>query len=149
MNGARMDKKLTGLDSLQAMIDAGQNPSMATTLGYDLVEVGDGWAVFTGTPTLAHYNPGGVVHGGWAATVLDSALGCAIHTKLPAGLEYGTIELKVNYVRAMTDKTGKIICRGEVIHVGRRLATSEARLEGEDGKLYAHGSCTCMVYDWK
>ena len=141
-----MSETRTGLDDLTAMINSGKGPAIGQTLGFRLREVGDGWAIFEGTPTLDHYNPLGMVHGGWAAAVLDSALGCAIHSKLKSGQQYGTVELKVNYVRAMTDKTGLITCRGEILHVGRRLATSQATLVDADGKLYAHGSCTCMIY---
>ncbi len=137
----------TGLNDLENMIASGKGPPIARTLGFRLREVGDGWAIFEGTPTLEHYNPLGMVHGGWAASVLDSALGCAVHTKLASGQKYGTVELKVNYVRAMTDKTGLITCRGEILHVGRRLATSQATLVDINGKLYAHGSCTCMIYE--
>jgi len=141
-----MSDTRTGLDDLTAMMNSGKGPPIGQTLGFRLCEVGDGWAVFEGTPTLDHYNPLGMVHGGWAAAVLDSALGCAIHSKLESGQQYGTVELKVNYVRAMTVKTGLIKCRGEILHVGRRLATSQATLVDESGKLYAHGSCTCMIY---
>jgi uncharacterized protein (TIGR00369 family) len=142
-----MTKQRTGLEQLQKMIAAGKGPPIGQTLGFRLTEAGDGWAVFEGNPTKAHYNPAGTVHGGWAAAVLDSALGCAIHSCLPPDQNYGTVELKVNYVRPMTDRTGTISCRGEIVHVGRRLAVSEARLTGPDGKLYATGSCTCMVYE--
>ena len=116
-------------------------------LGFRCIEVADGVAVFEGTPTADDYNPQNVVHGGWTASVLDSALGCAIETRIPAGRSYGTIELKVNYVRPITDTTGLMTCRGEIVHFGRRMATSEGRLLDAAGKLYAHATCTCMIYE--
>ncbi len=130
------------LDDLMAGI--GSAP-LGTVLGFRLKEVGDGFVVFAGLPSADYYNPANIIHGGWAAAILDSALGCAVQTQLEAGVTYSTIELKVNYVRAMTQETGEVLCRGEVIHVGRRTATSHARLVDKAGRLYAHGSCTCMI----
>lgn len=141
-------KALTGLEFMQAML-AGRfpKPSIADTLAFDLVEVADGRAVFEGVPGEWAYNPLGTVHGGYAATLLDSALGCAVHTTMKRGQGYTTVELKVNYVRAMTKATGPIRVEAAIIHCGGRLATAEGRLVGKaDGRLYAHGSTTCLCF---
>jgi uncharacterized protein (TIGR00369 family) len=117
-------------------------------MGFELVEVAPGRAVFAGTPTAAVYNPIGSVHGGFAATLLDSAMGCSVQTELPAGVGYATLELSVNLVRGITAETGRVLCEGRTIHVGRRAATAEARLTQEStGKLLAHGTTTCLVTD--
>ena len=138
----------TGLQIMQAML-AGEipYPHIAETLDFALIEVGPGKAVFQGTPQLAHYNPLGSVHGGWYATLLDSALGCAVHTMLPAGRGYTTAELSVNIVRAASTRTGPLRAIGQVIHCGRQLATADARIVDPDGKLYAHGTTTCLVFE--
>jgi len=138
----------TGLEIMQAML-AGElpYPLIAETLDFSLVEVAPGKAVFQGTPQLQHYNPMGSVHGGWYATLLDSALGCAVHTMMPAGRGYTTAELGVNIVRAATHKTGPLRAIGNIIHCGRQLATAEARIVGPDGKLYAHATTTCLVFE--
>ncbi len=137
----------TGLEILQAML-AGElpYPPIADTLDFSLIEVSAGKAVFQGTPQLKHYNPLGSVHGGWYATLLDSALGCAVQTMLPAGTAYTTAELGVNIVRAASHKTGPLRAIGSVLHCGRQLATAEARIVDADGKLYAHATTTCMVF---
>ncbi len=138
----------TGLAIMQAMLRGElPYPPISRTLDFMLVEVGPGRAVFQGTPQLAHYNPLGSVHGGWFATLLDSALGCAIHTMMPAGRGYTTAELSVNLVRAITTKVPRLRAEGEVIHCGRQLATAQARLVGPDGSLYAHGTTTCLVFE--
>ena len=139
---------LTGLQQMQAMLN-GQlpYPHIADTLDYSLVEVGEGRAVFQGQPQLKHYNPLGSVHGGWYATLLDSALGCAVHTMLPVGRGYTTAELGVNIVRAASHKSGPLRAIGTVLHAGRQLATAEARIVGADGKLYAHATTTCLVFE--
>ena len=139
---------LTGLQFLQGML-AGRLPYLhiAETLDFGLVEAEFGKAVFQGTPQLKHYNPIGSVHGGWYATLLDSALGSAVQTTLPVGRGYTTVELGVNLVRGATLKTGPLRAIGTVIHSGRQLATAEARIVGPDGKLYAHGTTTCMVFE--
>jgi uncharacterized protein (TIGR00369 family) len=138
----------SGLEVMQAWL-AGEMPypHMAETLDFALVEVAVGKVVFQGTPQLKHYNPIGSVHGGWYATLLDSALGCAIHTTIPAGRAYTTAELGVNIVRAANLKSGPLRAIGTVIHSGRQLATAEARIVGPDGKLYAHATTTCLVFD--
>jgi uncharacterized protein (TIGR00369 family) len=138
----------TGLETLEAIF-AGElpRPPIGDTLDFVPVQMGTGTAVFQGRPQLRHYNPLGSVHGGWFATLLDSALGCAVHSTLPAGKAYTTLELKVNIVRALTDAVPLVRAEGRVIHLGRQVATAEARLLGPDGKLYAHATTTCLIFD--
>ena len=138
----------SGLERLQAVL-RGDGPAapIGRTLDFRLVEVEHGRAVFQGAPAQAHYNPLGSVHGGWFAALLDSAVGCAVHSTLAAGRSYTTLELKVNYVRALTDRVARVRAVGEVVHVGRRVATAEARLFGPDDRLYAHATTTCLVFD--
>ena len=139
---------LSGLDLMQAILD-GTLPyaAIAQTLDFLMVAVEPGRAVFQGTPGAAHLNPLGTVHGGWFATLLDSALGCAVHTRLPAGRAYTTAELSVNVVKALTPQVPRVRAIGTVVHCGRQLATAEARLVGADGTLYAHATTTCLVFD--
>ena len=140
--------RTSGLALLRSALDGtGLNASIGRTLDFRLVEVEHGRAVFQGAPSQAHYNPLGTVHGGWFAALLDSAVGCAVHSALDAGQSYTTLELKVNYVRALTDRVPRVRAIGEVIHRGRRVATAEARLVGPDDKLYAHATTTCLVFD--
>ncbi len=137
-----------GLEILGRMI-AGELPNapMARQMNFYLAEARDGYVAFKGTPLRDHYNPAGVVHGGWAATILDSALGCCVWTKMPAGKAYTTAEFKVNLIRPITDQTGEVICEASVIHVGRNLATCEGTLKTIEGKLLAHGTETCAIFD--
>jgi uncharacterized protein (TIGR00369 family) len=121
-------------------------PPMAKALGFWIEEVELGRVVFGYEPVFDHYNPLGSVHGGVAATLLDSVMGCCIHTTLKAGIGYTTIEIKVNYVRAMTHKTGEVRAEGKIINVGSRIATSEGRLVDSAGKLLAHGTTTCLIF---
>lgn len=138
----------TGLDIMQAMLRGElPYPPIAKTLDFTLLEVEQGRALFQGTPGPAHLNPMGTIHGGWYATLLDSALGCAVHTMMPAGRGYTTAELGVNLVRAIGGKAPRVRAEGKVIHCGRQLATAEARLYGPDGTLYAHATTTCLVFD--
>jgi uncharacterized protein (TIGR00369 family) len=120
-------------------------PPFASLLNFDLVEVSEGHAAFAVNPAEYHYNPIGVVHGGLAATLLDSAMGCAVHSMLPAGAGYTTLEIKVNFIRAMTAETGRLRCEANVVHSGARTATAEGRIVDEAGKLYAHGTTTCLI----
>jgi len=138
----------TGLAQMQAMLD-GELPfaPIAKTLDFSLIRVEPGVALFQGKPGPAHFNPMGSVHGGWFATMLDSALGCAVHTLMPAGRGYTTAELSVNYVRGLSPQVGRVRAEGKVIHCGRQLATAEARLFGPDGTLFAHATTTCLVFD--
>jgi uncharacterized protein (TIGR00369 family) len=122
-------------------------PPIADTLDFLLVEVGAGRAVFQGRPQFRHYNPLGSVHGGWISTLLDSAVACAIHTLLPPGRSYTTLELKVNFVKALTDRVPLVRAIGETIHVGGRIGTSHGRLVGPDGTLFAHATTTCLIFD--
>ena len=121
-------------------------PPICQALGFWLAEVELGRVVFAYEPVFQHYNPLGSVHGGIAATLLDSVMGCCIHTTLKAGTGYTTVEIKVNYVRAMTDKTGPVRAEGKIINVGSRIATSEGRLVDASGKLLAHGTTTCLIF---
>lgn len=122
-------------------------PTVSATLDFLLVEVGPGKAVFQGTPGAGHLNPMGTVHGGWFATLLDSALGCAVHTLMPVGRAYTTAELSVKLVKALTPKVQRVRAEGLVLHCGRQLATAQAQLVGPDGTLYAHATTTCLVFD--
>jgi len=139
-------KALAGIDYMKEMI-AGRiaPPPIMRLMGFRLAQVGEGLAVFECEPAEQHYNPIGVVHGGLAMTLLDSAMGCCVHTRLPAGTGYTTLEAKVNLVRAITAKTGTIRATGKVIHFGGKTATAEGRLEDAAGKLLAHGTTTCII----
>ena len=139
---------MTGLEVMHAMI-GGRIPyaAIAKTLNFTVVEVSPGVAIFQGEPLAEHLNPLGTIHGGWAATILDSALGCSVHTLMPAGRGYTTAELGVNYVKGLTPKVQRVRAIGKVIHCGRQLATAEARLVGPDGTLYAHATTTCLVFE--
>ncbi|TAL55284.1 PaaI family thioesterase [Pandoraea sp.] len=122
-------------------------PPMNDTMNMTLLEVEYGRAVFQGVPLVQHYNPLGTVHGGWFATLLDSALGCAVQTTLPVGRTYTTAELSINIVRPASQHTGPLRAAAKVVHVGRYMVTAEARTEDETGKLYAHATTTCFVFD--
>ncbi len=138
----------TGLEVMQGLL-SGELPyaSIAKTLNFVLIEVSPGQAIFQGAPGLDHMNPLGTVHGGWFATLLDSALGCAVHTMMPPGRAYTTAELSVKMVKAIMPKVQRVRAIGQVVHCGRQLATAEARLVGPDGTLYAHASSACLVFD--
>lgn len=124
-------------------------PPITRTLGFTLAEVEYGRAVFSGVPEARHYNPIGTVHGGFAMTLLDSALACAIHSTLKKGETYTTLEIKVNLVRPLTEATGLVRAEGRLIHRGRTLGTSEGDIKDSDGKLYAHATTTCMIFPAK
>jgi uncharacterized protein (TIGR00369 family) len=137
---------MSGIDFLRAIRDGRlPGPPIAELLGFRLVEVEPGQAVFEVLPGEQHYNPIGVVHGGLAMTLLDSAMGCAVQTQMPAGGGYTTLEAKTHLVRAITAKTGALRAIGKVVHLGSRVATAESRLVDAAGKLYAHATTTCMV----
>ena len=147
-SGGAEARAMTGLELLRA-IAAGEipGPPIAELMGFERVAVEDGRVVFACVPGAQHYNPIGVVHGGLAATLLDSAMGCAVHSTLPAGAGYTTLELKVNFTRPITSETGRILCEGTVVHRGGRVATAEGRVIAEDtGKLLAHGTTTCLIF---
>jgi uncharacterized protein (TIGR00369 family) len=136
---------MNGIEQLRAFILSGKRAGIAVSLAFQLVEVGDGFAAFEGIPGLHAYNPLGTVHGGYAATLLDSACGCAVHSKLAAGDSYTTLELKVAYHKAMSEKTGKIRAEGKVLSFGRRVAFSEGKLFDKDGRLLASATSTLLV----
>jgi uncharacterized protein (TIGR00369 family) len=139
-------KTMSGIQYLKAL-QSGELPSppISALIGMEIAEVSEGRVVFSAEPAEYHYNPLGTVHGGIAATLLDSAMGCAVQSVLPFGTGYTTLELKVNYLRPMTSATGIVYCEGKVIHLGGRIATAEARLTDTSGKLYAHGTTTCIL----
>ena len=138
---------MSGLEYMRKLMTGELPPSgMVQLLGMKLVEVSEGRAVFTVQPDERHYNGLGIAHGGLAAAVLDSALGCAINAMMPAGKVFTTLEMKINYVRPITRERGELRCEANMIHVGGRVATAEGRITDEDGKLYAHGTATCMLF---
>lgn len=138
----------TGLEMFAAIF-AGElpRPPIGDTLDFVPIHIERGLAVFQGRPQKKHYNPLGTVHGGWFAALLDSAVGCAVHSTLPAGKGYTTLELKLNIVRALTDAVPLVRAEGKLVHAGRQVATAEGRLVGPDGKLYAHATTTCLIFD--
>lgn len=137
---------MPGLDYLRGIL-RGDYPAapISATLDFYPVEVDHGHAVFEGVPQRFAYNPLGGVHGGWAATILDSALGCAVHTTLPAGKYYTTVDLSLSLVRAISDKTKRVRCEATIVHAGSSVATAEAKLVDDRGQLCAHGTATCLV----
>lgn len=137
---------MSGLEGLRYML-AGNHPppSIASTLGFTLAEVDDGRALFLGDPSDRILNPLGIVHGGWALTLIDSCTGCAAHTTLPAGVSYTTVETKVNFVRAITPATGQVRAEGVVVARGRTIITAEGKLTDSRGRLLAHGTSTLIV----
>ncbi|MEM9557611.1 MAG: PaaI family thioesterase [Acidobacteriota bacterium] len=137
----------SGLELMRALLDGDlPAPPIGPTLGFRLAAVGEGTAAFELDPGEHQYNPIGSVHGGVIATVLDSAMGCAVHTTLPVGAGYTSLDLQVRFVRAVAADTGTLVCRGEVVHVGGRTAVGEARLEDAEGRLYATGTTTCLLF---
>lgn len=143
---AAAGRAMPGIDFLRAIRDGRlPAPPIAQVLGFRLVEVDPGHAVFELVPGEQHYNPIGVVHGGLAMTLLDSAMGCSVHTRMAPGAGYTTLEAKTNLVRAITSKTGVLRAIGKLVHLGSRIATAEGRLEDAAGKLYAHATTTCIV----
>jgi len=139
-------KTISGIEYLKAL-QSGElpPPPIAVLMGMWITEVSEGHVVFAAEPAEYHYNPLGTVHGGVMATLLDSALGCVVQSMLPTGISYTTVELKVNYLRPITVKTGTVYCEGKIIYVGGRIATAEGRLTDAEGKLYAHGTTTCLI----
>lgn len=139
-------RALPGLELLRAIV-AGKYPAppMAGALDYTIRSVADGRVVFVGVPKFEFYNPLGMVHGGYAATLLDSAMGCAVHTKLAAGQSYSTLEFKINFVRPLTTQTGEVQAIGTIVHVGKKTAVAEGKLVDASGKVYATGNTTCII----
>jgi uncharacterized protein (TIGR00369 family) len=150
-SGTAPRERVSGMTCMEVFdaIFAGDLPSppIGETMDFIPVHMEPGIAVFQGRPLLRHYNPLGTVHGGWFCTLLDSALGCAVHTTLPAGTGYTTLELKVNMLRPLTDSVPLVRAEGKVIHAGRQVATAEGRIVGPDGKIYAHATTTCMIFE--
>ena len=144
---AKLVGTMSGIELLRLVAEKkAPAPPMARALGFDIVDVGDGFAVFEVQPQEYHYNPTGSVHGGLAATVLDSALGCAVLSTCDARTAYTTVELHVNLTRAITKDTPRLRCEARIVHAGRTIRTSEATLKDASGKLYAHGTSTCMLF---
>jgi uncharacterized protein (TIGR00369 family) len=139
--------KLSGMEYLEAIVEGSfPPPPISRLLGFTIVEVEPGRAMFAMEPAEWMYNPIGSVHGGIAATLLDSCMGCAVHTTLDAGVGYTTTDLQVRYIRAMGDTTGRVLAEGRVVHAGRRTATAEGRLIAESGEvLLAHGTTGCAL----
>jgi len=138
--------QMSGIDFLQAMLD-GKLPAspLVYTLDFKAETFEEGTAIFSFIPQEFHYNPIGTVHGGVISSILDSAMGCSLHSLLPAATTYTTLELKVNFIKGVTIAAGKLTATGRVIHAGNRTAVLEAQLTGADGKLYAHATSTCMI----
>lgn len=140
-------KHLSGLEFMRGILEGRFPPApIATALKFELTEVEPGRTVYEGVPEFAFYNPISSVHGGYAATLLDSCMGCAVHSTLPAGKAYTTLEFKINFVRAITEATGRVRAEGRVIHPGSRAATAEGNLYDAGGKLLAHATTTCMIF---
>jgi uncharacterized protein (TIGR00369 family) len=148
MTLAETRQSLSGLDFFRKLLKGEvPRPPMLELLNIHLLEVEEGRVVFGAEAEPRFYNGMGVAHGGFAATLLDTALGCAINTKMPAGKRFTTLELKVNLTRPLTQEAGPLRCEATVVHVGGRTATSEGRIIDRDGKLYAHGTTTCIVVE--
>ena len=138
---------LTGLEYIRGICDGRYAaPTIGRTMGFRMAEVAEGRVVFEGAPSAEVMNPIGTVHGGYAATMLDSALACAVHTICPAGHASTSVNLQVSFIRPIAPDIGTVRCEGVVVHPGRQLATAEARLTGPDGKLLATGTQTCSVF---
>jgi uncharacterized protein (TIGR00369 family) len=142
-------RAMTGLEFVQGLV-TGTLPlnSMAETLGYDIVEVSPGRVAIVAEPTAAHLNPAGTVHGGLAATLLDSCMGLAVHSTLDKGVGQTTLEFKISLVRAVTPETGLVRAEGSVISRGRRVGTAEGRLTDTQGRVLAHGTTTCLIFEY-
>lgn len=144
---AEKAKSMSGLDFLNAILhgDIPQAP-IAETLDFHPVTLAPGKIVFEFQPQEYHYNPIGSVHGGVVSTLLDTVMGCAVQSRLPQGTAYTTLELKVNFIKAVSNKSGRITAEGRIIHLGRSTALVEADLKDDNGTLYAHGVSTCMIF---
>jgi uncharacterized protein (TIGR00369 family) len=139
---------MTGLEYFRAMLEGRvPQPPMVSLFGFRIVEADHGRVVFAGVASEQFYNGWGVVHGGFAASMLDTALTCAVNTTSDRERSFTTLELKINFIRPLTREVGELRCEGRVIHTGRRIATAEGRIAGPDGKIYAHGTTTCIVIE--
>lgn len=145
--GAKQGLALPGIEYLRKM-QAGElpPPPIAVLMDMRIDKVEEGQVVFSFEPAEYHYNPIGGVHGGVISTLLDSAVACSVHSTLPAGMGYSSLELKVNFIRGLSVKTGRLFCEGNVLSAGRRVATAEGKLVDENGKLYAHATTTCLLF---
>jgi uncharacterized protein (TIGR00369 family) len=140
-------KSMTGLDLLMGIKNGTlPAPPIQQVLDFRITQLERGHTVFAGVPKYEFYNPLGSVHGGYIAALLDSCMACAVHSTLEVGYNYATIEVKINYVRQITADTGEVHAEGKVIHLGKRIATAESRLLDSAGKLYAHGTATCLIF---
>jgi uncharacterized protein (TIGR00369 family) len=140
-------QSLSGIEYMRKLVAGEMVPSpMSRLLNFQLVEIDEGRAVVEAEPSLDHENGLGIAHGGLAATLLDTALGCAVNSVMPAGKVFTTLEMKVNYTLPITRETGVVTCTAHVVHVGSRTATAEGRIVDGNGKLYAHGSATCILF---
>jgi uncharacterized protein (TIGR00369 family) len=140
-------KTMAGVDFLRAMMRGELPlPPICEVLGFRPVVIDAGLAVFEGTPRAAFYNPLGTVHGGYAATLLDSAMGCAVHSTLKPGIGYTTLEFKINFVRPMNDTTGPVRAEARIIHAGTTIATSEGKLLDARSRIFAHATTTCLIF---
>lgn len=140
----------SGLAFLKEVVEGRQPQApMCATLGFHLAEVGEGYAVFEGAPAFRHYNPIGTVHGGFAATLLDSALGCAVFSTMAKGESWTTLELKLNLTRPLSKDTGPVRAEGRIVHRGRTVATADGTIKDRAGKLYAHATTTCLIFPAK
>jgi uncharacterized protein (TIGR00369 family) len=146
LQGAMQALSMSGIEYLKAMQEGKiPLPPIMHTLGFTGLNLEYGRVTFTFVPQEYHYNPIGTVHGGVISTILDSAMGCTIHSTLPAGVGYTTLELKVNFLKAITLKTGEMYCTGKIIHNGSKTALVEASLTDKENKVYAHGVSTCLI----
>jgi uncharacterized protein (TIGR00369 family) len=145
---AEQQRAMSGLEFVRCLVD-GSFPlnTMAKTLGYDLIHVSKGRAVAAAKPCTGHLNPAGTVHGGFAATLLDSCMGLAVHSMLAKGFAQTTLEFKISFVRPLTPETGLVKAEGKLIACGRRIATAEGGLTDEDGRILAHGTSTCLIFE--
>lgn len=140
-------REMSGLEFLQKVfLQDGPRPPIGQIMNFGQSEIAVGQVMFEGNPSAAFYNPIGTVHGGYALTMLDSCMSCAVQSTLPKGMGYTTVELKVNFVKAMTASTGTIRAEGKVINVGKRIGTAEGRIVDKDGKLIAFGTTTCLIF---
>ncbi|MGA2793301.1 MAG: PaaI family thioesterase [Roseiarcus sp.] len=140
-------EEIDGLEFIRRIKDGRiPPPGMAVLLGFDIAEAERGRVVFAATPTSAHYNPAGVVHGGFAATILDTCMTCAVQSTLKAGLGCTTLDLHVHYTRGANDKTGLLRAEGKVVHAGRQFATAEGRLTDPQGRIIAHATTSCLIF---
>ncbi|HLH49450.1 MAG TPA: PaaI family thioesterase [Roseiarcus sp.] len=138
---------MSGLDFIRAIKDSAHPPpSMATLIGFDLVEAEEGRVVFAGTPTERHLNPMGVVHGGYAATLLDSCMTCAIQSTLQPGFAATTLDIAVHFTRAARPQSGTLRAEGKTVHVGRQFGTAEGRLTDSQGRIIAHATTSCLIF---